>query len=89
MRPEVVAHEVGHMLGAYDEYPGGSLDPERPVQSPGSLMSASPGPEVRCAARHLDAVRRWARMRFGEARLVALDAEARHGLRAPGNQHER
>jgi hypothetical protein len=76
----VVAHEVGHMLGAYDEYPGGGQDPAAPSGRPGSLMSGSPSAAARCEVHHLAILEPWARERIGTFRPVALepdrDAEA-------------
>lgn len=39
--PEVIAHEFGHMLGLYDEYPRGALDPESGTIDRSSIMSAN------------------------------------------------
>lgn len=36
---EIAAHEVGHMLGLYDEYPGGALDPNTLFTTTNSLMA--------------------------------------------------
>jgi len=38
----VIAHEVGHMLGAYDEYHGGSLSPGNPLVDSSSIMGGNP-----------------------------------------------
>jgi hypothetical protein len=74
---ELAAHEVGHMLGAFDEYPGGALDPRQPLLEGASIMALDPaGGAVR--ARHLEAVRAWFEARTGRsARVVSLlpDAE--------------
>ena len=40
--PAVVAHEVGHMLGAFDEYSGGTLSPRQPLIDDSSIMGPTP-----------------------------------------------
>ncbi|NOY46224.1 MAG: hypothetical protein GXP50_12360 [Deltaproteobacteria bacterium] len=66
----VIAHEVGHMLGLYDEYRGGAHVPGVPVDDPASVM-ASGGGRGAVRARHLERVLDWFRRHFGsEARLV-------------------
>lgn len=40
--PAVIAHEIGHMLGAYDEYRPGALAPTRPLIDSDSIMGANP-----------------------------------------------
>lgn len=45
--PQRVAHEVGHMLGAYDEYPGGAL---APVDAVPSVRAKAPAQGGRAAA---------------------------------------
>ncbi|MBT7436552.1 MAG: hypothetical protein HN791_10890 [Gammaproteobacteria bacterium] len=40
MPPKVVAHEIGHMLGAYDEYRGGALSYKKPVIDTSSIMGS-------------------------------------------------
>jgi hypothetical protein len=56
--PEIAAHEAGHMLGAYDEYPLGARDPRRPMIDPKGIMSANPV-GTRVKPRHLERVRAW------------------------------
>ncbi|MDF1554169.1 MAG: hypothetical protein P1P84_13950 [Deferrisomatales bacterium] len=58
--PELVAHEAGHALGAFDEYPGGSLATADGVIDPASLMTSDPGPGCTPRARHYEKVRAWA-----------------------------
>jgi len=36
---EIAAHEAGHMLGLYDEYPDGALDPDTQFTTTNSLMA--------------------------------------------------
>ncbi len=38
--PNLVAHEVGHMLGAFDEYRGGTLAPSNPIIDTTSIMGS-------------------------------------------------
>lgn len=38
----VIAHEIGHMMGAYDEYRGGALFPEAPIIDTTSIMGSKP-----------------------------------------------
>lgn len=40
--PELAAHEFGHMLGAFDEYEKGALDPDHPLLDNTSIMTGSP-----------------------------------------------
>jgi hypothetical protein len=71
--PELAAHEFGHMLGAYDEYSRGALDPENPVLDPTGIMTANPvGAKVK--ARHFEPIRSWFSKRTGEeVRVVPLE----------------
>ena len=39
---QIVAHEFGHMLGAFDEYKRGANDPENPVIDKTSIMTSNP-----------------------------------------------
>ncbi len=41
MNPRIAAHEVGHMLGAYDEYRGGALSPNAAYVNDESLMGSN------------------------------------------------
>lgn len=52
MPAAMVAHEIGHMLGAYDEYRGGALEPGNPVIDADSIMGAAPANGV-AYSRHL------------------------------------
>jgi hypothetical protein len=48
----VIAHEIGHMLGAYDEYNGGALSPQEPIIDNSSIMGGRPATGV-AYPRHL------------------------------------
>lgn len=54
----VVAHEVGHMLGAFDEYRDGGQDPENPLMNPESVMGGSPAGKA-CDAHQLTLLAEW------------------------------
>lgn len=68
--PVVVAHEVGHMIGAWDEYPRGGQDPHEPMSDPNSVMGGADGPEVQVASRHFNALAPWAQARLGAFELA-------------------
>jgi hypothetical protein len=53
----IVAHEIGHMLGAYDEYNGGALSPRQPMIDESSIMGAVPASGI-AYPRHLALLRR-------------------------------
>ncbi|MEM7002764.1 MAG: hypothetical protein AAF529_18400 [Pseudomonadota bacterium] len=63
----VIAHEVGHMLGAYDEYAGGSLNPDNPLITNDSIMSGQLYPRV--FPRHLELIRLWAEKTIGPSKI--------------------
>jgi len=48
----VAAHELGHMLGAYDEYKGGALSPASKIVDYSSIMGGNPV-KGKAAIRHL------------------------------------
>ena len=52
MPAEVAAHELGHMLGAYDEYKGGALSPESKNVDFSSIMGGNPK-KGQAEVRHL------------------------------------
>jgi len=58
-RPELVAHEFGHMLGLYDEYEGGALAPQHGVIDPESIMASNPTRGAVAKARHYELFRQW------------------------------
>lgn len=54
----VAAHEFGHMLGLYDEYPGGATDPGGPIIDPASIMGST-ADGVTPFSRHFEPFRLW------------------------------
>jgi len=58
---EVAAHEAGHMLGIYDEYTGGALDPATLLVTTNSIM-ADLGPT---RERHYQQIMQWLETRSG------------------------
>ena len=69
----VIAHEVGHMLGAYDEYAGGGQDPDSPQNDPLSLMGGAINADVRCRARHFELITEWASARVGDVEIKPVE----------------
>lgn len=72
--PRVLAHEVGHMLGAFDDYRGGARPPDS-IADPESVMaSGAPGEEIR--PRHLRTLLPWLQKQAGlaDCRLERWDA---------------
>jgi hypothetical protein len=70
---QTVAHEIGHMLGAFDEYPGGGTNPAGAVIDESSIMWSQPTRGL-SRARHYESVRKaligaWGRT---DLELVAL-----------------
>lgn len=68
----IIAHEIGHMLGAYDEYSGGGQDPLNPTTSHSSLMGGTPGPEAQLSEHHFKVIESWAQDKFDDARIVSV-----------------
>jgi hypothetical protein len=54
--PKSIAHEFGHMIGAFDEYHRGGLNPSQPVIDPQSIM-ATRGGAGQLAPRHFWLIR--------------------------------
>lgn len=77
----IVAHEFGHLLGLYDEYPGGATDPAGAVLERDSVMANDPAGSA-LSARHFERVRAWFVRGSGVDGRVAVTAgtamEARH-----------
>ena len=64
-KPDAVAHEFGHMLGAFDEYVGGMSDPNNRTLDTDSIMSGEPQ-KGRPEARHLAQVAKWLSEKLGQ-----------------------
>lgn len=58
--PGLVAHEAGHALGAFDEYPGGSFPVAGGVIDPASIMTRDAGGACSPRAHHYETLRAWA-----------------------------
>lgn len=54
--PEVAAHEIGHMIGAFDEYEGGATGPDWKGFEK-NIMTSRPGGAAQ--PRHFEKIRRW------------------------------
>lgn len=68
---ELVAHEVGHAFGIYDEYAGGATAPLPFGGDPQSIMVADPKPGARVSERHFGVFLEWFEKRMGlSAKLV-------------------
>ena len=73
--PNIIAHEFGHMIGAYDEYQGGAIDPTTLLIDPSSIMGNSKS-SSRTYPRHYTNFQKW----FSEnikikTKIVAIAAE--------------
>ncbi len=68
----VIAHEVGHMLGAYDDYLGGVQNPDNPVEDRASLMGRHGRGDPELAPRHFEMIRSFVAHRLNPARTVEL-----------------
>lgn len=77
----VVAHEYGHMVGNYDEYSGGALDPNNPIIDTTSLMGGT-SDDVVTYARNYEGVVTWLRYKypFDTLEVVAIPEPATLGL---------
>ena len=86
--PRRVAHELGHLLGAYDEYQRGARDP-RGLNLPddrGTVMGAEHAGAIHGRPRHLWLIREWFEARTGQAAtLVRLSSPASSGSRTGGS----
>ena len=68
----VIAHEIGHMLGAYDEYPGGAQNPDAERVDPQSIMGGSPGVTPDVAAHHFELIESWVQGFTQDARITTV-----------------
>lgn len=73
--PELIAHEFGHMLGEYDEYPSGGLNPGSPIIDKTSIMWRYPGKKSKTYQRHYKQFFQWFIEKTGvmDASLVKLE----------------
>lgn len=69
---QVIAHEVGHMLGAYDEYPEGVQNPESPLDERASIMGRDGRGDPAFAAHHFEMIRSWVAGRLDPAQTIEL-----------------
>ncbi|NOQ15152.1 MAG: hypothetical protein GQ583_11840 [Methyloprofundus sp.] len=70
---QTVAHEFGHMLGAFDEYLHGANDPANPIIDSSSIMSSLPK-SGKIYARHFHKIQAWFLTKTAEevVQLIAL-----------------
>ncbi len=57
--PEVVAHEFGHMIGAFDEYRGGAIAQTAGITDRTSIMTGGLDRGSKTFARHYEGIQRW------------------------------
>jgi hypothetical protein len=72
----VTAHEVGHVLGLYDEYVGGTLHPTDPVIDPTSIMGSPLGMPYE---RHYTQMLDWINGKTGREMILAQSPFFRSG----------
>ncbi len=76
----VAAHEIGHMLGLYDEYATGRLDPNNPIVDDNSIMGSRLGmPEQ----RHYETFLNWIEGRTQRDMILAEAPGYVPGLSGP------
>jgi hypothetical protein len=75
-RPAVVAHEFGHMVGAFDEYEGGALDAQSRMIDATSIMTSNPTAGV-TYERHYRPFLEWFSEKTGLLDVVLLSLEGR------------
>jgi hypothetical protein len=68
-RPGLIAHEFGHMLGAFDDYEGGAVGPRGAAVDRESVMRSGPDRGV-ARPRHLEGIGAWFTERTGLAARV-------------------
>ena len=66
--PTIIAHEIGHMIGAYDEYRGGALSPDQPLIDTNSIMGSRAEKGV-AIPRHLDLVKQMLAEQLGDVEI--------------------
>ena len=66
--PTIIAHEIGHMIGAYDEYRGGALSPDQPLIDTNSIMGSRAEKGV-AIPRHLDLVKKMLAEQLGDVEI--------------------
>jgi hypothetical protein len=86
----VVAHEFGHMVGAFDEYKGGALDPRSRMIDATSIMTSNPTAGV-TYARHYQEFLAWftGKTRLSDVALILIDGGRReriHEMQARGER---
>jgi len=67
----VVAHEIGHMLGAYDEYNGGAFSAQEPIIDITSIMGGKPATGV-AYPRHLKLLTKMLAEHFDDKQLKLI-----------------
>mgnify|MGYP001815839287 CR=1 FL=1 len=72
--PSIVAHEIGHMIGAYDEYRGGALSSDHPLIDTKSIMG-SRAERGTALPRHLQLVKRALVEQFGDIEIRTRQLE--------------
>jgi hypothetical protein len=67
--PNIIAHEIGHMIGAYDEYRGGALSATDPKIDTASIMGSRAENGV-ALPRHLELVKQSLEQQFGNVQII-------------------
>lgn len=90
--PALVAHEFGHMLGVFDEYPHGGTAPDGDWLDPQGIMGLTPTSGSVARARHFEGLLQWFVAGTGAhgTRLVAMaaDRDAQGGTTLAGKPKE-
>lgn len=72
---EMAAHEFGHMIGLFDEYNGGALDPVTKLIRPNSIMGQNlAAPQI----DHFDAFMSWTSAKSGAQSLSLVSDRGDH-----------
>lgn len=56
--PYIISHEFGHMIGAFDEYPSGAIDPQTQLIDLTSIMGRAQSNST-SYARHYKSIQQW------------------------------